>query len=97
MIKKTIAGISGLLIGFAAIAPLAQADDVIHRSIANDRPFALTDKRAQVQAVRDDIEVFVRLDLPSVAEYNVEALRNGKSMPTRDAQKAHAARISAQY
>ena len=97
MIKKTIAGISGLLIGFAAIAPLAQADDVIDRSIANDRPFALTDKRAQVQAVRDDIEVFIRLDLPSVAEYNAEAVRNGSSMPTRDAQKAHAARISAQH
>jgi len=97
MIKKTIAGISGLLIGFAAIAPLAQADDVIFQSKANDRPFALTDKRAHVQAVNDDIEVFVRLDLPSVAEYNVEAMRNGNSMPTRDAQKAHAARVSAQH
>jgi len=97
MNKKTIAGISGLLIGFITTISLAQAEDVILQSKANARPFALTDPQAQVQAVNDEVEVFVRFDLPSVAEYNVQALQAGKPMPTRAAQKSHAARISAQH
>lgn len=45
---------------------------------------------------RRDIEVFVRLDQPSVAELNIESVRNSGAFASSQAQKAQAARVSQQ-
>ena len=97
MNKKRLARISGLLIGIAMTIPLAQAADVILRSERNVRPFSLTDPEAPVRTVNREVEVFVRFDLPSVAEFNAQAMQAGGSMPAGAAQKSHAARVSAQH
>ena len=67
------------------------------RSDINTRPFALTDPQAKVTAANTQVEVFVRFDIPSVAEFNAEAMRANGAMPDSAAQKAHAARVSAQH
>ena len=39
------------------------------------------------------VEVFVRLDDPSIAAYAIQAMQNGGSMPSAEQQKAHAAML----
>jgi len=97
MTRSPVARISGLLIGILAIIQVAQAAEVFPRSERNVRPFSLTDPEALVQAVTDEVEVFVRFDLPSVAEYNAVAMQAGGKMPAGAAQKSHAAKVSAQH
>ena len=81
MNKKRLARLSGLLIGISMTIPLAQAADVILRSEPNVRPFSLTDPEAPVRTVNREVEVFVRFDLPSVAEFNAQAMQAGGNIP----------------
>ncbi len=97
MIKNTVARISGLLIGIVMSIQVAQAADVFPRSEPNIRPFSLTDPEAAVKAVTDEVEVFVRFDLPSVAEFNASAIQARGKMPAGAAQKSHAAKVAAQH
>ena len=97
MIKNPVARISGLLIGIVMTIQVAQAADVFPRSDPNVRPFSLTDPEAPVKAVTDEVEVFVRFDLPSVAEFNAGAMQAGGKMPAGAAQKSHATKVSAQH
>ena len=97
MKKNRLTPLGGLLMGISLTIPLAQAGDLIMRSEVNTRPFALTDPQAKIKAVNRDVQVFVRFDLPSVAEFNAQALRAGGAMPDAGAQRAHAAQVSAQH
>ncbi|MDH3806578.1 MAG: S8 family serine peptidase, partial [Gammaproteobacteria bacterium] len=97
MSNNPVARISALLIGILATVQVAQAADVFPRSERNIRPFSLTDPEARVRAVTDEVEVFVRFDLPSVAEYNARAIQAGGKMPAGAAQRSHAAKVSAQH
>ena len=97
MTNSPVARISGLLIGILAISQVAQAQGVFPRSEPNIRPFSLTNPEAQLKAVTDEVEVFVRFDLPSVAEFNASAIQAGGKMPAGAAQKSHAAKVSAQH
>ena len=98
MTKKLTSPISialiGAAIGLSSLA--AQASEPLTRAAdSGERPFGFVTTDGELDANRE-VEMFVRFDMPSVAEYCVAEVAGGRSIPSADLQRAHAARVDAQ-
>ena len=78
--RRAASAAFGVTLGFGALAPTIGAERIGERLAAPD----------------SEIEVFLRLDAPSVAELNIQALRATGKYASSEAQKAQAARVEVQ-
>jgi len=78
--RRAASAALGVTLGFGALAPAIGAERIGERLAAPD----------------GEIEVFIRLDAPSVAELNTQSLRTTGKYASSEAQKAQAARVEAQ-
>lgn len=83
--------ISSLIVA-ALSASAAQAGDLLQRSGPTIR-MAPLEEGQQPSAQSGEVEVFVRLDAPSIAAYNLNEVLAGRPAPDSDMQKTHAAEI----
>ncbi len=83
------------------IASLASLPLLVHAANTPiQRPATLNSTALHLSplSLRDgQVEMFVRFDQPSVAELNIDSLRQTNAMASPEAQKAQAARVSAQH
>ncbi len=77
-----------------ASASVAHAGNLIERSAPSIRMAPLAEDQAP-SAKQGEVEVFVRLDAPSIAAYNINEILAGRATPDASMQKSHAADIGA--
>lgn len=95
MTKKLSASAVAILASFSASLVLvaAQATEILQRpapvdlmSLIDDDPMSLS----------GEMEVFIHLDMPSVAEFCANEVAAGRPVPSSALQRAHAAKVDAQ-
>lgn len=85
-----------IIVGTCMALPLAQAGDLIQKKHVNSRPATKGRITAPQHALSGEIEVFVQLDVPSVAELNIDSMKRNGKMADSNSQKRQAAKVSAQ-
>lgn len=85
-----------VILGTSMFLPFAQAGDLIQKKPMNARPVAKGSIAVPQHALSGEVEVFVRLDVPSVAEFNIESMQLTGQMADGKSQKAQARKVDAQ-
>jgi len=72
------------------------AGDLLQNKQVNSRPSAEGQITMPERSLSGEVEVFVRLDVPSVSELNIESMKRNGKMADSKAQKRQAGKVSAQ-
>jgi minor extracellular serine protease Vpr len=88
---------SSCLLTVASLASLPLLSHAANTPIKRPASLATSNLHlAPLSAHTDEVELFVRFDVPSVSELNASAIEASGNMASSDAQKAQAARVTAQ-
>ncbi|MDX2418632.1 MAG: S8 family serine peptidase [Xanthomonadales bacterium] len=85
-----------IILGTSMFLPVAQAGDLMQKKQVNSRPIAKGQISAPQHSLSGEVEVFVRLDIPSVAELNIDSMKRTGKMADKNSQKRQAGKVTAQ-
>ncbi len=85
-----------LAMSLTIFLPFAQAGDLIQKKQVNSRPTAKGKITAPQRSLSGEVEVFVRLDVPSVAELNIDSMKRTGKMADKSTQRKQARKVTAQ-
>jgi len=96
MKKIRMKRLSAVLLGTSMFLPLAQADDIVQIERNYTRPLQSGPVTAPDHLISGEVEVFIRLSEKSVAELNIDSIKNSGKMASSDAQKNQAKKVARQ-
>ena len=97
LLLSTVTGKTcAIILGASMFMPVVQAGDLVQKKQVNSRPSARGEVTMPQRLLSGEVEVFVRLDVPSVAELNIDSMKRTGKMANSNSQKRQARKVTAQ-